>query len=192
MLIPRLFIFLIFTAIIGVYVSIESLMSEDPFLGAKGNFLVNNDGLSGSFVGRLKERHGLNSSTYDIGIFGSSTSMMVRAKDMGLGKCRFFNFSILGESLRNSAVIMERLAAQGKMPPLVIVGLDNFEIQSYGNSRVIPFEARIREIYRDILIGFKEKDIGYKDLARVILRHFVVERDLIKRTFNFDLLSAAI
>ena len=191
MLKPRLFFFLLFALTGGVFFSIEGLLNGNRFAEVENELLVNNDGLSGSFLGRLKEQHGFMSKPYDVGIFGSSTSMMVTARDLGFKGCRFFNFAVLGESLRNSVVLLERLSEHGNAPKVSLIGLDNFEIQSYGNSRTISFLAKVREFFRDIFYGIKDPSIGLADLARMTLRHLIVQKQLIQRRFNFELLTAA-
>ncbi len=93
--------------------------------------------------------------------------------------------------MRNSVVLLEKLSAQGKAPRISLIGLDNFEIQSYSNSRTIPLGAKIREFFRDIIYGIKEPNISLANLARMVLRHLIVQRDLVQHWFNYDLLAAA-
>jgi|GEM_PF-2753491 hypothetical protein len=192
MLRPYLFFFLLFIGTGSVVVSIERLLTVDPFLNVSDPFLINNDGLSGPILGQIKKFHGLSADPYDVGIFGSSTSMMVTAQNLDVNECRVFNFSILGESLRSSVVFIEAMANEGKLPPIVLIGVDNFEVQNYGNSRIISVHERIREMFRDVLAAFQEPRIKYIDATRMILRHLITQRDVIERKLNIDLVAAAV
>ncbi len=89
MLKPRLFFFLLILLIGGVFLSVEYVLNGDRFVEAEGKLLVNNGGLSGPFLGRLKEQHGFLSKPYDVGIFGSSSSIMVTGRDLGFDGCSF-------------------------------------------------------------------------------------------------------
>jgi len=176
----------------SILVTIDQLFDNDPFLLAEGNLLVNNPGITGPVLGQIKRRHGQHNKPYQVGIFGSSVSMMLTAKDLGTERCSFFNFSVLGESLRGTVSLMYALANNGKLPKTVIVGIDNFEVHSYGNSRTVTLTERISEIHNDIMVYINTPDIRFKDMLRMMLRHVIAQRDTLERTFTLDTVTAAL
>ena len=183
---PRLFLLMV-AILIGLVVAVNIYAAAgDPFIGATPQQQVVLDNSWDLAGGKL--RHAAQTPRYDIGVFGNSRALDVNAADLDLGPhCRFFNFALAGESLRGSAALLERLAADGKAPRLAVVSIDNFELQTYANPMFLPAWPRWRQALADLV---SDAEITWRERATMAWRVLYTENELAKRPFNIELLHA--
>ncbi len=139
----------------------------------------------------LKLRHALAESPYDIGVFGDSRSLTIKADDIGRAPCTFFNFSVTSQSIRANAVLMNELARADRLPRLSIVSVDNFALQYFGGVQY-PAGLRAAAFLKDLFGGLRDPRVSAGDLARVAWRWlFDSWIDLKNRLTVRDILSSA-
>ena len=91
---------------------------------------------------------------YAVGVFGNSRSLMLGANHLGLKKGTFFNFSVPGQSMRTSVVLLEKLAAAGKAPRTALVSFDHAELEFYQNPDLRGVLLRSRLAWQDVALVF--------------------------------------
>ena len=124
------------------------------------------DRMPNEAVQRMKLRVG----KADIGLFGNSRAMMVGGRDIGLGDCRFFNYTVSGSSLRNSVALLEILTESQRAPGIAVVSLDHFEIGMMGHPEYLPLPQMLSLAAADIGSVIGEPKVA----ARVAFRHLYV------------------
>ena len=163
---------------------------NDAFKSSNINLLSQLSGESSLIRRASKMTHALNSSRFDIGLFGNSRSLEFGKKHLLNQDLTFFNFSIGGESIRNSVQMLETLAKYGKTPRLAIVSVDNFDLQFYSNSSAAPFLMRLKYISKDFLAGIKFKEISIYQIGKMIWRHLWIEYNLLKQRITVSTANA--
>ena len=144
MLRPYLFFFLLFIGTGSVVVSIERLLTVDPFLNVSDPFLINNDGLSGPILGQIKKFHGLSADPYDVGIFGSSTSMMVTAQNLDVGtELNVGSATSQFTVVSSGSSIMVGIGTTNPLHTLDVRGDTNIEGNLTVNNNTIPSLAMV-------------------------------------------------
>ncbi len=171
-------------------VSQARLIAGDPFLHIDEQERVNHPGLSGMMIARLKEHHGHENNAYDIGIFGSSI-VFCWTQAYESRRMPILQFSVHGQSLRTGISLINSMAAQNKLPGISFFALDNFEVQSFGNPRHPDIIERLTGIFRDLMDGLRDPEMRLMDVARMMNRHLIVQRDVLERVLNFDLAMAS-
>ena len=158
----------------------------DPFAMATNERQVALD--DSRIVAIGKWRHIVEQPRYDIGLFGNSRSLEVSQGDLGLaGNCRFFNYSLPGESIRTSVALLERLASVRRAPHVAVISVDNFELQFYSNPVLIELPARWRFAANDIAAGLSRPGISWFEFGRMTWRILRTEFNLAARQFNAEL-----
>ena len=124
---------------------------------------------------KIKLNHAYTSQTYDVAIFGNSRSLNISKVDIDLGNQSFFNFSIPGQSFRNSIAIITELSKQKKLPKKIIISYDFFELGLPGHNQIcfISFPDRIVNILGDFKYLLKKK--LYYDGMIYIYNNFISE-----------------
>ena len=158
----------------------------DPFSDSGKVRSIYLDGLSGTVFAGLKRNHARNHGRYDIGLFGNSRSLNVAKLDLAIDSCSFFNFSIGGESFRSSIAYLEQLSADGTLPRIAAISVDNFELQRYNNPLFLAVPDRWGLIARDLRSGWQRPDISLSELARMGWRHALIESRLFKQNFQVE------
>lgn len=105
-----------------------------------------------------------------LGIFGSSRSLMLSHKDMGVSIDEFFNFSIGGQSFRNSTVFLKWLADRNRAPYFSVIAIDNFQLEFFGNPSFANIEIRLVSMFDDVLHLY-ESNAPIGKVTRSIWRH---------------------
>lgn len=187
----RVVIFLISSAILVVMVSYFStyVPPNDPFNETNSSSTFSVRGISQSKFAKMKLRHAALSPTpYDVGIFGNSRALNISAKDIDRGACRFFNFSIGGESLRASAALIEQLSAIKKVPRVIIVSVDHFELQMYNNPFFISAWARLLHFFDDLGAGLSS-GASLREITTVVWRTVWTQILSFQRMFEYAFLA---
>lgn len=189
----RLALFLIVVgALLAVIATVSGRLPKgDPFAAITGHqqIIIDNSWA----LPLAKQRHIDAEPPYDLGLFGNSRSMNVGEQDIGsIGACRFFNYSLSGESLRASVALLERLARHKKAPHLAVVSVDNFELQLYANPTFLDPLERWRLAAADILAGLARPDIGWRDAGKMAWRIVHTETIIAKRSLNAELVREGI
>lgn len=151
---------------------------------APGQFL-SLDGVAIDEIAALKLRHLRAIPAVDVLLLGNSRPLPIAAEDLGVPVEHFFNGALSGESLRSSVLLLEQLAAMGKLPKLALISFDNAELQYYSNPlwpRAVP---RWRALRDDIVAGLRRPDITRADLARMISRHVSTEAHILAQSLSF-------
>ncbi|MSP67829.1 MAG: hypothetical protein EXQ96_07000 [Alphaproteobacteria bacterium] len=138
-----------------------------------------------------KIAHARETPRYDLGLFGNSRSIMVAAGDIDL-PCRFFNFSMPGESFRNSVEMLEALGRHHRAPAIAVISLDNFELQYMGHPEFPPLGLRLRRAFLDLGFVPSEGTLSARDAARLSWRHVLVTWLRVKEMFTADYVIAAL
>lgn len=161
------------------------LPNADVFaLPAEGQVL-SLDGYTRPQIATMKLRHAESVPPYDIGLFGNSRSLQAGVKEIGVGGCRFFNFSIHASSYRNSLVMLETLAKQISAPKLALVSVDNFVIQLFRNPADLPLGVRWKASLRDIVSGFTTPGLGISERIKMLWRPIYTEGEMFAEAFQF-------
>jgi hypothetical protein len=163
--------FLLFSALLlfGVIAIQRPLPKTDLFsMPAPGSSLAPTD-LLASEIFAAKLAHAKKVAKYDIGLFGNSRTLMVSASDLRIPNFRFFNFSVPGQSIRSSIELLELLAKADKAPKLILIGLDNMELEFYGNPEIRRPIRQIRLAMNDLVSG--ASTLNLKDRIRMTWRH---------------------
>ncbi len=94
---------------------------------------------------------------------------------MGLSNQSFFNFSIPGQSFRNSIAIITELSKQKKLPKKIIVSYDFFELGMPGDNQIcfVSFFDRFANILSDYKFLFKKK--MYYEGVIYLYNNFITE-----------------
>ena len=145
------------------------------------------DAHSSRFLAQHKIAHLVQSTPYDIVLFGNSRSVQVGAANLGTRSCSFFNAAIPGQSFRNSVAMVERLANLGHTFDTVMIGLDNFLIQFAGNATAVPFQDRIMITIRDVLYVFDHGDIT--DVQQAIWRGLFAEHTALSTALDYRFMA---
>ncbi len=132
-----------------------------------------------------KLEHARLNPKYAIGLFGNSRSVMVSARDIGLGGRSFFNFSVPSSSIRTSIYMVEQLGRLGKLPKIVVISFDHLELEFFGNPSVRGFGERIRLLAFDLREGMANPSISVKSTVRMTWRHVYGGVKDGMRYFNF-------
>ena len=124
---------------------------------------------------KIKLNQAYTSQTYDVAIFGNSRSLYISKDNIDLGNQSFFNFSIPGQSFRNSIAIITELSKRKKLPKKIIVSYDFFEFGLPGDNQIcfISFSDRIVNILGDFKFLLKKK--LYYDGTIYIYNNFINE-----------------
>jgi hypothetical protein len=187
----RAVIFLISSAILIVMVSYfsTSFLPNDPFGDAHGSPTFPADGISQSKFAKMKLRHAdLSPNRYDVGIFGNSRALNVSAQDIDQDGCRLFNFSIAGESLRGSAALIEQLGAIKKVPRVIVVSVDHFELQMYNNPFFLSAGARLTNFFDDLDAAITSGS-GFREITTVLWRAAWTQALAFQRMFEYAFLA---
>jgi len=118
-----------------------------------------------------KMAHARYNDRYDIGIFGNSRSLMLTAENIAAGDRTFFNFSIGGQSLRTSILLLEELAAIGKAPETALISFDNAELEYYQNPDTRGLWPRLAIAWRDIRKIYASEAPPLRQWLKMAWRH---------------------
>lgn len=173
--------------IVGAAFVSNLIPDADPFSDAGNARPIYLDKLSGTVLAGLKRIHARNHGRYDIGLFGNSRSLNVAGSDIGIDGCSFFNFSVGSESLRSSIAYLELLAADGRLPRIAAISVDNFELQRYNNPLFLSVADRWALIARDMTVGWRRQDISLREVAKMGWRHAIIESRLFMQNFQVEL-----
>ena len=143
------------------------------------------DQLYSADVAGLKLRHARAAPTYDTMLFGNSRALPVGREDVAGLSGSFFNMAVAGESFRSSVMLLESLAAAGKLPRRAIISLDHAELQYYGNPDWPQPALRWPAAAQDLAAGLTKPSITPRDTARMAFRHLLTEGGAIQRDLNF-------
>ena len=184
--------FLVLSALLVVAIGSLAgyIPAGDPFASPTG--IVREDLVAAPLptLAELKRRHGGAEEPFDIGLFGNSRALAVSGADIGLRGCRFFNFSLSGQSLRSSVALVESLAAMNRLPRRILVSFDNLSLQFYGNPEWPPIRTRWRLAAEDAVAPLVRDDIGARDWLRMMWRHLLTEGSIFRSHFELSFVMA--
>lgn len=150
------------------------------------------NGISQSTIAKMKLRHAaLSPTVYDVGLFGNSRALNVSVKDIDHQACQIFNFAIGGESLRATAVLLEDLAAINKVPRVVVISADHFELQMYNNPFFISAWTRVRHFFNDLGAAI-DAGVGLRQIVTVTWRAVWTQTLAFQRMFEYAFLADAV
>lgn len=129
-------------------------------------------------------RHLLDHAPYDTLILGNSRPLPLRAADLGLSETDLFNAALTGESFPTSVLLLEQLAAAGKLPRLALVAFDHAELNYFSVPQGAPWRVRWAQAGRDIWFGLTTPEASSADLASIVARYFISEARILTRQFN--------
>lgn len=190
----RTFVFLITTAALILFVSYLSsyVPSDDPFGTTSVSSTFTASGISQSTIAKMKLRHAALSPTpYDVGLFGNSRVLNVSADDIDHQACRVFNFAVGGESLRASAALIDDLIAIKKVPRVIVISVDHFELQMYNNPFFVSAWVRFQHFINDMRTALGE-DVGLRSIITVTWRTLWTQALAFQRMFEYTFLTKAI
>lgn len=163
-------------------------MGSDPFNAQNDRKLKALEALPEQDITALKLDHARQVERYDIGLFGNSRSIQA-GSDKPIGDSRsFFNFSVPGASFRNSVAMIETLADDGVLPKTVLVSLDNFAIDFYGNALFPDIGTRWATMFEDVLADGVLAGQPVRAVLRMAFRHALTEWRILTSQFNVTLL----
>ena len=122
------------------------------------------------FLTRAKMRAAADRGDLQVGVFGNSRSMMIESSSLGLPADRFFNYSISGQSFRNSTAFVRWLADEGKLPNTVVISLDNLQLELFGNPSILDAGVRLSVLTEDVH-HMAVKGQPVRRIARAVWRH---------------------
>jgi hypothetical protein len=99
---------------------------------------------------RAKMATALEHERFTYGLFGNSRSLMVGRELLELPVEQYFNFSLAGQSFRNSVMLLNWLSEAGKLPKTAIISVDHFSLELFGNGTIPSFSLRLRSVIRDL------------------------------------------
>ena len=99
---------------------------------------------------RAKMATALKHERFNYGLFGNSRSLMVGRQLLDLPAEQYFNFSLSGQSFRNSVMLLNWLSKVGKLPKMAIISVDHFGLELFGNGTVPSPSLRLRSLIRDL------------------------------------------
>ena len=140
-------------------------------------------------VARRKFLHALSGPPYDVGVFGNSRAIMVSTADIALDPGHFFNFSVGGQSLRQSTRMLEDLAAAGKAPQIALISLDHLELNFYSTSEFPGFFARVSEAIDGASYLWGAAGEGPLSALKALVAAGLIETWLFTGTFSMDVLT---
>ena len=131
-------------------------------------------------VCNIKLNHAYIRKNFDIGIFGNSRSININAKSLDLNNQSFFNFSIPGQSFRNSIGMIKELSNKNKLPQKIIISFDFFELGLPGGNKICSnsFIDRFSDIVRDL--NYLQKKKLYYDSLILLYHHIFTELENLK------------
>jgi len=190
----RAFIFLFTVAALIILIGYVStaIPASDPFGASSESSTFSADGVSQSMIARMKLRHAmLTPERYDVGLFGNSRVLNVSAQDFEHQGCRVFNFAVGGESLRASAALIEKLIDIKKVPRVIVISADHFELQIYNNPFFVSALDRLRNFSSDLMAAF-DAGAGLRQIATVAWRAVWTQTLAFQRMFEYAFLQSAI
>lgn len=169
------------------------LPATNPFARTEASGPVFLDDFPTHAVTALKIAHAGSSPPYDIGLFGNSRSLMLGRADMRTDTgCSFFNFSIGGESIRNSVALLEILARMGNAPRIAVVSLDHLELQMAANPHSLPFAESARLLAADLGLVAADPELAWREAAQVVWRILHTAWAQIRIAFTSDLIVRSV
>mgnify|MGYP003627109208 CR=1 FL=1 len=152
------------------YLQMNSPLTEAFRSGGDGaKFLGSMDRMPSLIMSRAKMNAALQHPSFTFAIFGNSRSLMIGAKALGVPAGTYFNYSLSGQSFRNSVMMVEWLADQAKLPKIAIISIDNFSLELYGNGTIPSYSIRARSLYNDIAL-LNEADAPAKQQLKTVWR----------------------
>ena len=142
------------------------------------------DGLAASDLAELKLRHAEQTPRYDVGLFGNSRILAVAADDVGLAGKRVFNFALSGQSIRQSIVFLEEMAAVARAPYVAIFSFDNLELQFFANPVFPGLPSRTRLGLDDLTLTATIPALTARDRVRIAWRYGFGEWTLLRSLFS--------
>lgn len=118
-----------------------------------------------------KFSHARENKRYKTGVFGNSRSLMLSNADIRPKDRPFFNFSIGGQSLRTSVLMLEELVAEGKVPHVALVSFDHAELEYFQNPSTGDAIHMLRLAWRDIRLVFDARSPTMREWLRMTWRH---------------------
>jgi hypothetical protein len=134
-----------------------------------------------------KIRHLLHSPTYDLMALGNSSILGIQEKlvdEYG----HFFNMAVPGSSLPTTAAIAELLDRHNRLPPTLLVMLENFDHFTQ-QVQLLPLQYRLQNAIDEISAGIKDPDISAYETFRMFGRLLKEEATLFVTYLNGRLLS---
>lgn len=186
----RAIIFVTTCAALILFVSFLSSFTsnKDPFDPVNTTSFAAN-GVSQSTIAKMKLHHAtLTPTPYDVGLFGNSRALNVSVEDIDNSACRIFNFAVGGESLRASATLIERLVTVNKVPRIVVISADHFELQMYNNPFFVSAWARAQHFISDLEAAMNA-DASIRQIITVTWRTIWTQALAFQRMFEYAFLA---
>lgn len=148
----RIFIVLFAASLIGLVSFQLNSSAIDAFHPGQPNVpaLRKMDRFPSLIHSRAKMATALGHERFTYGLFGNSRSLMVGRELLDLPVEQYFNFSLSGQSFRNSVMLLEWLAEAGKLPKTAIISIDHFGLEFSGNGTIPSLYVRLRSFVRDL------------------------------------------
>ncbi|MGB0553279.1 MAG: hypothetical protein ACPGQV_12025 [Alphaproteobacteria bacterium] len=108
------------------------------------------DNLPSLIHARAKMATALENDRFNYALFGNSRSLMIGDELLGLPAGQYFNFSIAGQSFRNSVMPLEWLSENDRLPNTAIISIDHLGLELFGNGAVPTLYLRLRSLIRDL------------------------------------------
>ena len=186
----RAIIFVASCAALILFVSFLSSFTshKDPFDPVNATSFAAS-GVSQSTIAKMKLRHAaISPMPYDIGLFGNSRVLNVAVEDIDEPSCRIFNFAVGGESLRASTYLIEELVAINKVPRVVVVSIDHFELQMYNNPFFVSVWTRVQRFFSDLEAAMNA-GASMQQIITVIWRAIWTQALAFQRMFEYAFLA---
>jgi hypothetical protein len=118
-----------------------------------------------------KISHAQENERYKTGVFGNSRSLMLSNAQIHPKSRPFFNFSVAGQSLRTSVLMLEELVAAGNAPRVALVSFDHAELEFFQNPDTGGIIHMLRRAWRDIRLVFDSRSPTAREWLRMAWRH---------------------
>ncbi|CCQ75469.1 hypothetical protein [Magnetospira sp. QH-2] len=183
----RVLLFLMVTAVLlGTIHFLEDVIPEtNPFSEDRPAIPHTVDGYGEHQMARMKIRQAVRRDTpYDVGLFGNSRILSVERQSLGQESCSLFNFALSGQSFRSTVDLLRELASVNRLPRVVIISLDHFELQLYNNTEWTGWRRRMATLKADLAAVAREPSGDLREAMRILWRHAWTESLLFRRQFE--------
>ena len=187
----KLFLLLFVGGLIVVQIPQQFLwLAPDPFENADHERLKRMRDLMTVHQASYKVRHLENATPYDIMLFGSSCILSI-GEDEIRHPGRVFNAAVPGSSIRSSLAIAEHARSIGKLAPINIFMIMNFN-QFTQQLAHLPLRLRWLNTIDDVQRGFLDPNISNREMLQMIFRHVRQEAELFVQFFNIRALRSSL
>lgn len=167
---PRVFLTTLIGVLAIIFIAQLTPLKIDVFDDKASSARSLLDGLSASDIASLKKLHAEQTVRYSVGLFGNSRILDVSDSDVGKFKDGLFNFAITGSSIRQTVAFLEALADLDKIPRVVVVSLDNFELQLFANPEYPHPPMRWKLLLSDLNIALFTPNVALADRTKIAWR----------------------